>query len=656
MKRRAKAGGKAGKSARRKAETPKRRPKGAPGGRSAGITQEAEIAHLIRERDEALEQRKATAEVLQLINSSPGALQLVFEAMLEKAMHLCEAAFGGLWTQEEDRYVAVALRGVPQAYAAFLAKTTQTPGPGTAADRFRRGERLIHNIDLAAEEPYRAGDPQRRALVDLGGARTALQVPLRKDETVLGVITIFRQEVRPFSDKQAVLLQNFADQAVIAIENARLLNELRQRTDDLTESLEQQTATADVLRVISSSPGELEPVFQAMLANATRLCEAKFGMLWIAEGEEFRSVALHGVPPELAEIRQSDRVVHFRPEVPFGRLIDTKRLVHIADLTREPGYLTGFKPLVDLVDIAGARTLLLVPMLKESDLVGAFAIYRTEVRPFIDKQIALVENFAAQAVIAIENTRLLNELRQRTDELARSVGELRALGEVSQAVNSTLDVEEVLTTIVTKAVQLSGTDAGAIYTFDEVCQEFQLRATYGMSQGMIKAIIDQPIALQDSPRLSIAAMQRRSVQVPDLSDQPHSAVNEIVLRAGYRAVLVVPLLGPHEIVGILAVRRKQPGEFPKRTIDLLETFADQSVLAIQNARLFREIEEKGRELEIAGRHKSQFVANMSHELRTPLAAVLGYAELMEEGIYERSGTNRSPRSLASARMASICWV
>jgi signal transduction histidine kinase len=271
-------------------------------------------------------------------------------------------------------------------------------------------------------------------------------------------------------------------------------------------------------------------------------------------------------------------------------------------------------------------------MLKDDELVGAIAIYRQEVRPFTDKQIELVINFAAQAVIAIENVRLLNELRARTDELARSVGELQALGEVSQAVNSTLDLEHVLTTIVQRAVQLSRTEAGAIYVFDEERQEFKLRATFGMSETMIVAITDRHIGLGEA-NIGVATTQRAPIQVSDIRNEPPSPVNDIILREGYRALLIIPLLRPDHIVGALVVRRKQPGEFPQSAIDLLETFADQSVVAIQNANLFHEIEEKGKQLAVASQHKSQFLANMSHELRTPLNAILGYTELILDGIY-----------------------
>jgi GAF domain-containing protein len=291
-----------------------------------------ENTRLLSELRQSLEQQTATAEVLQVINSSAGSLRPVFEAMLDKAMQLCEAAFGGIWTLEGDRYAAVALQGVPEPYAAFLAGTTLVPGPGTAPYRIMHGEAFVHNVDLASEEPYRTGDPQRRALVDLGGARTALQAALRKDDAVLGIITIYRQEVRPYTDKQIELLQNFAAQAVVAMENARLLNELRQRTADLSESLEQQTATSEVLRVISSSAGDVEPVFRAILENGVRLCGAMFGNFYLREGDGFRVAAMHNAPPAYAEQRAG--LVHPSPYSSLWRAAQTKQPAQIADMTK----------------------------------------------------------------------------------------------------------------------------------------------------------------------------------------------------------------------------------------------------------------------------------------------------------------------------------
>jgi signal transduction histidine kinase len=391
---------------------------------------------------------------------------------------------------------------------------------------------------------------------------------------------------------------------------------LRQRTDDLSDSLEQQTATSDALQVISSSPGELEPVFATILEKAVRICGAHFGNIFQWDGSAFALVATHNTPPAFAEARKRLPYVH-------------KKVAQIVDATKWPGYVDRSDPaMIAAVELGGVRTVLAIPMLKDDEHVGALVVYRREARPFSEKQIGLLTNLAAQAVIAIENARLLGELRQRTDELWRSVGELKALGEVSQAVNSTLDLETVLATIVTKAVQLSGTDAGAIYVFDERQREFYLRSTYGMNQELIAALRQGSVGLDD-PNLALAMARGEPIQVADAQ----SPLNEIILRAGFRARLVAPLIHGGEVVGMLVVRRRTPGAFAANTVDLMRTFAAQSVLAIQNARLFHEIEDKSHQIEAASKHKSQFLANMSHELRTPLNAILGYTELILDSIY-----------------------
>ena len=419
---------------------------------------------------------------------------------------------------------------------------------------------------------------------------------------------------------------------------ADLEHKVELRTHELSESLEQQTATSEVLKVISSSPGDLEPVFQTMLENAVRICEATSGNIHRWEGEALHLVATHNTPPAFAEARR--RLPNRpNPKTSLGRMIATKNVVHVADAAVEPGYAEQHDPgAVAAVELGGVRTVLYVPMLKESELIGAFTLSRQEVRPFTEKQIDLVKNFAAQAVIAIENTRLLTELRQRTDELGRSVGELRALGEVSQAVNSTLDLETVLSTIVAKAVQLSNTDAGAIYVFDESDREFRLRATYRMDRDLIEALSQRHIGL-DEAVVAATLQHREPIQAADLREGVPSVVNEVILHAGFRALLVAPLLRGEEIVGLLVVRRRTPGAFPQNTVDLVKTFAAQSVLAIQNARLFHEIEDKRRELEVAGQHKSQFLANMSHELRTPLNAIIGYSEILQEDVADLGQDN-----------------
>ena len=452
-------------------------------------------------------------------------------------------------------------------------------------------------------------------------------------------------------DELEALADQFNDMAGKLQESyAGLERKVDERTRELSESLEQQTSTSEVLRVISSSPGTLEPIFDAMLTNATRICEAEFGYLWLAEGDGFRAVAMHGVPPAFAAKREREPLLYPAPDIPLGRLAHDKKVIQVADITAEPAYLKGYRPLVELADVGGARTLLLVPMLKEHELIGAIAIYRQEVRPFSDKQIELVTNFASQAVIAIENARLLRELRARTDELAQSVEELRTLGEISQAVNSTLDLQTLLSTVVAKAVVLSDTEAGAIYVTDLATDEFRLRATHGMSEELIAELSEQGIIGFNEQTIAEAAAKRAPVQISDIKQQPTTPVMQILLRAGFRALLVVPLLGPEGLLGVLVVRRKHPGEFSERTVDLLQTFAAQSVLAIQNANLFAEVEEKSRQLEMASQHKSQFVANMSHELRTPLNAIIGLTEMMVTNA-ARFGTEKASEPLRRVHRA-----
>jgi signal transduction histidine kinase len=386
--------------------------------RSSVAGPETEVAQLKRERDEALEQQKATAEVLRVISSSPGELEPVFQAMLANAVRICEAKFGTLYLREGDAFRAAALHNAPPAFAEFWQRGPHRPGASTVLSRVLRTKEVVHISDITADQAYIERDPLFIAAAELGGFRTVLAVPMLKEADVLGAIYIYRQEVWPFSDKQIALLASFASQAVIAIENTRLLNELKQRTDDLSESLEQQTATSEVLHVISRSPGDLKPVFQTMLENATRICHAKFGVLQLYEGRAFRIGAIHNAPPAFAEaMARRERLMRPTPQHPFRRMVTTQEVVQIEDLTDSPAYKERDYGVVMLVELASARTFLAVPMLKENEVVGVIAIYRQEVLTFTDKQIAVVVNFANQAVIAIENTRLLNELRARTAEL-----------------------------------------------------------------------------------------------------------------------------------------------------------------------------------------------------------------------------------------------
>jgi GAF domain-containing protein len=379
-----------------------------------------EGARLLNELRQSLERQTATSDVLEVISSFPGDLERVFATMLRKAVSICDSKFGTLYFREGDKLRLIAAHDVPPAFAEAQGKAPFRPASDGMLAAVMTTGRTVHLADLAQAPSYIARDPRTVEAVEVGGIHSVLGVPLVKDDELIGLIGIYRQEVRPFADEQIEVLTNFAAQAVIAIENARLLNELRQRTSDLMESLEQQTATSEVLQVISGSPGELEPVFATMLASATRICEAQLGNLFLREGETFRAVAWHGAHAYTEDLRRQPLIIKTDiPDIPLARLAAMKRRVHIPDLREDVAYKAGFAPLVALVDRGGARTLLIVPMLKEHILLGAIAIYRQEIRPFSDKQIALVENFAAQAVIAIENARLLNELRQKTDEVVK---------------------------------------------------------------------------------------------------------------------------------------------------------------------------------------------------------------------------------------------
>src|SRR5262245_19030805 len=611
-----------------------------------------ELADAQKHLAEAREQQTATSEVLQVISSSPGELEPVFQTMLANAVRLCAAKFGNLYLREGETFHLAAWHNTPPAFVERRRSAPYHPGPNSPAGGVLRTRSVVHVADLAADIVDR--DAGVVEFAELAGARTIISVPMLKESDLVGVIIIYRQEVRPFTDTQIELVSNFARQAVIAIENTRLLNELRQRTDDLSESLEQQTATSEVLCVISSSPGELEPVFQSMLGNATRLCEADSASLILREGSDLRVVARYNAPAALLQQMERDPIFRPGPASGLGRSIRLKQVVQVPDIVNDQAYFDREPARVRGVE-AGYRSQLSLPLIKDNEAIGAFNILRRKTGLFTEKQIELVSNFARQAVIAIENTRLLNELRQRTEDLSASLDQQMGMSEVLRVISSSpTDLAPVFDTILTNATRLCEGNFALLCRYDG--DALVGEATCNGTPEFIEKFMGSRITPGREGPTRLAALERRTVHVADMTIEP--GFSPMVLQyERARTVLAVPLLRETNLVGVITIWRREVRPFTEQQIALVQTFADQAAIAIENTRLLTELRESLQQ-QTATAEVLQVISSCPGQLEPVFQAMLenavriceasfGNLLLYEGDVFRHVALHNAPKSWAA---------
>jgi GAF domain-containing protein len=594
MKRRSRAGGEPIKGRRR---TPKPTRRNAPKieirSKSSPVAEEKEVTRLARERDEALEQQTATSEVLRVISASLGELGPVFQAMLERAVRICGAKFGNIYRWDGEALRVLASHNTPPAFAEAVRRSPYRPYPHSPIGRMVADGTVVHINDVMEEEVYLAQrDPMAMSAVALGGIRTLLGVPLLNKGEMIGAFFLSRQEVRPFTDKQIALMENFAAQAVIAIDNARLVNELRQ-------SLKQQTATADVLRVISRSTFDLQPVLDALVETAAKLCAADMASIATRDGEVYRVKANYALNTEWNALV---RTLSFRPgrDTVTGRTLLERQTVQIADITTDPEYA-----LSAAASVGKIRTVIGVPVLRQGDPMGVMQLARSRNEPFTERQIELIGTFADQAAIAIENARLLNELKQSLEQQTATANVLDVIS------RSAFDLHAVFKAVAESSVRLCGADRAFIFRFDG--ELLRMVVAFNSSPEFEDWITQHPIRPGKHSGAARAALERSTIHIPDVQADPEFTYGAKGFEP-IRTVLAVPILKGADLLGVMILNRLEVRPFSDQQIALVETFADQAAIAIENVRLLEELRERTEQVEKLNQHLEQRVTDQVDEI------------------------------------------